>query len=232
MSMRRRRWALAVALAALAAAIPIRGTIAQQGGIQDDFNLLQMVHTDTPETNPAAGPPIPWDGNSPGLYRYNSRDCHNPNVPVNNISTNLVSYNSRYGRSPASTRSEPLEFRVVHGDAAEESRIQGSITLVVCKEPPNQGPATDPIPDAEKNKIFIHFTATAEEDSREEVHFRGPFHIVGGTGVYADMTGEGLIHGYFMCLQGQCGGENYRDGQYALTGFYNDPTPPPTTTDG
>lgn len=233
---RTRRLALGAALAALAAAFaafaalrPTEATSADPGTAQEDFELMQMVHTTEPATNPAAGPPIPWDGDSPGLYRYNSRDCRE-NAPVNNISTNLVSYNSRYGRSPASTRSQPFEIEVVHGNSAEESRLQGRITLIVCKEPPNQGSSTDAIPDAARNKVFIEFTAAAEEDSREEVHYEGPFHIVGGTGVYEDMKGGGRIHGYFMCLQGQCAGENYRDGQYSLTGFYNDPTPPPTAS--
>ena len=179
MTTTRRRWALVAALvavaagfAAYAAVLPTKARTAEPGTVQDDFELMQMVHTTEPATNPAAGPPIPSDGDSPGLYRYNSRDCRE-NAPVNNISTNLVSYNARYGRSTASTRSQPFEIQVVHGDSAEESRLQGKITLVVCKEPPNQGSAVDAIPDAARNKVFIEFTAAAEEDSREEVHYEG-----------------------------------------------------------
>ena len=189
MTLTTRRWALVAAIVALAAAFvafaalrATEATSADQGTIEDDFELMQMVHTTEPATNPAAGPPVPWDGDSPGRYRYNSRDCRE-NAPVNNISTNLVSYNSRYGRSPASTRSQPFEIEVAHGNSAPESRLQGRITLVVCKEPPNQGASVYVIPDASRNKVFIEFTAAAEEDSPEEVHYAGPFRSVGGTGV-------------------------------------------------
>ena len=152
MTTTRRRWALVAALvavaagfAAYAAVLPTKARTAEPGTVQDDFELMQMVHTTEPATNPAAGPPIPSDGDSPGLYRYNSRDCRE-NAPVNNISTNLVSYNSRYGRSPASTRSQPFEIQVVHGDSAEESRLQGRSPSSCARSPRTRDLPSTPSP--------------------------------------------------------------------------------------
>ena len=72
MTMTTRRWALAAAVLAVAAAFAAfaalrtsEATSAAGGTIEDDFELMQMVHTTEPATNPAAGPPVPWDGDSP-----------------------------------------------------------------------------------------------------------------------------------------------------------------------
>lgn len=224
--------AAAVALLVMALPGPSSGQSqqAQRGTIQDDFSLMLMVHTTFPP-DAGTGPPMPWDGESDGTYRYNSINCTG-NAPVNNIGTNLTTYNSRLpgSKSPASIRAHPFEFIATHGNSAPEVNLNGRLVLTVCQRRGGPGPPVPP--DATKEKIFFDFTATAEKESPEEVHFDGAFRIVGGTGVYKDITGSGRIHGYLFCFNHLdeappglfCGGIRYTDGQMTMTGHYNDPT--------
>ena len=198
--------------------------------LRGQFSLVNMVHTtayqghDLPDPNPR-----PWNGmTNGGPFRYFGIPCTGP-APVNNISTNLTTYNSRLpgGRSPASTRSHPFEF-VANGD-----RLHGNVTLTVCKRgggptgsPPGQN---DPIPDQDKEKIFISWQAKVESTTPEEVSYRGTFRINGGTGVYNDLRGGGEMAGYLFCFAPEgCAspsiGGRYRDGQYTMQGHYRDPT--------
>lgn len=225
------RVVVAVAALVLLAGQPAAGSHRRQA-VRGQFSLVAMVHTtqymgqDLPDPNPR-----PWNGmSSGGPFRYFGIPCTG-NAPVNNISTNLTTYNSRLpgSRSPASTRSHPFEF-VANGD-----RLDGILTLTVCKlgggqtgTPPGQN---DPIPDAEKDKVFFRWQARVESTVAEEVSFRGTFRIAGGTGVYNDLTGGGEMSGYLFCFAPQgCAspgiGGQYRDGQFTMQGNYRDPTTP------
>ncbi len=231
----KRRIGLLVVLAA--ALLPATHAVSQVGDnpspqppgtIQDDFSLMQMVHT----VPSHGGPPVPWDGESPGTFRYNSIPCEG-RAPVNNIASNLPSFNSRIpgSASPVPTRNHPFEFTVRQGATPNEILMDGRITLTVCSV--QRWPLNDPRPDPAKSKIFFEFTSTAEKESPEEVHFDGRFRITGGTDIYEGLTGEGRIHGYLFCFNavpaedvpagGFCGGTEYRDGQYTMTGWYNAP---------
>lgn len=71
--------------------------------------------------------------------------------------------------------------------------------------------------------------AVATRVTAEEVTFSGSFKLAGGTGRYADLTGEGTIAGYFFCFDPQGCAANqgrYRDMQLVLMGTYYDPTGP------
>ncbi len=201
-------------------------------GVQGTFSLVQMVHTTTyndGEVQSAA----PWNGeDTGGPFRYASIPCSG-NAPVNNISTDLTTYNSRLpgSRSPASTRSHPLEFNVVK--AGDTTRLEGKETLTVCKL--GGGRTTDDVADADRSKIFFDWQAEVLKTSPEEMSWTGTFTITGGTGEYADLTGSGIIGGYFFCFapEGCANLGEFRDGQFTMQGNYADPSvaelthPPP-----
>ncbi len=191
------------------------------------FSLIQMVHT-TNFNDGAVQSAAPWDGRSNGNFKYAGIPCTG-NAPVNNISTDLVTYNNRLAgsRAPASTRSHPLAFSATKG-ANGRFQLAGTDTLTVCHQKGGPTPNPDPTPDAQKSKIFFDWTAEAVMSSAEEMTWTGSFTITGGTGIYQDLTGSGSISGYFFCfaVEGCAGVGNYRDGQFTMSGIYSDPTPP------
>lgn len=176
-----------------------------------------MVHTPDWPNNADVKP---WDGKSSGDFVYRAIPCSG-NAPMNNISSNLPTYNSLIpgSRSPASTRSHPFRFTVRDG------KMNGNIQLTVCKLGP--GPTKDDLPDARRDRIVINFQADASWRSPEEAAFSGTFKIVEGSGRYQKLSGEGVIRGYFMCFDPKGCAEgnqgNLRDMQYVLEGKYSDP---------
>lgn len=210
---------VSVLLLADRSASPATAQQAPTAGVGGPFSLIQMAHTrDWPEATDVN----PWDGQSDGVFTYRGIPCAG-NAPVNNIASDLPTYNTRIpgSRVPASTRVHPLEF------IASNGAIRGRITLTVCNLV--GGATTDGIPDTERDKIFIEFEADSTRFTGEETTFEGSFRLVGGTGRYADLTGDGTIAGYFMCLDPLgCGaneGRN-RDMQFVMRGTYFDPTGP------
>ena len=186
--------------------------------VEGSFGLAAMVHTpDWPSNTDVA----PWDGTGSGEFVYRAIPCSG-NAPMNNISSNLPTYNALIpgSRSPASTRSHPFRFTVRDG------RMTGSIQLTVCKLAP--GPTQDAVSDASRSRINISFQADASRRAAEETVFSGTFRIVGGTGRYEKLTGEGTIRGYFMCFDPKgCAEGNkgyFRDMQYVLEGKFSDPS--------
>ncbi len=186
-------------------------------GAEGSFGLAAMVHTHNWPSNAEV---TPWDGRTDGRFTYRAIPCAG-NAPMNNIGTNLPTYNGLIpgSRSPASTRSHPFSFTVQGG------AMTGAIGLTVCQLRP--GPTTDGRADAERDRIDIAFTATAERRNGEETIFSGSFRITGGTGRYAQLTGAGTIRGYFMCFDPrgcEAGNEGrFRDMQYVLEGTFRDP---------
>lgn len=203
------------------------GTAVQQNeGLKGTFSLIAMVHTTQYQgqdlgTNDAE----PWDGKrrEGGPYVYASIPCTG-NAPVNNISTDLTTYSARVpnSRVPASTRNHPFRFDVVENKKGK-LRLKGDITLTVCHLQPGPRPSPDPVPDGEKDKIFVSFNNVRfKQTSGEEVRFFGPFKLRGGTGIYETLRGEGDIAGYFLCFapEGCTSLGEFRDGQYTLQGRY------------
>ena len=186
-------------------------------GVQGDFGLAAMVHTPNWPNNADVAP---WDGKSNGEFVYRAIPCSG-NAPMNNISSNLPTYNSLIpgSRSPASTRSHPFRFQSNNG------KLTGSINLTVCKL--GSGPTNDNLPDADRDSILINFQADSSQRTPEENVFSGSFTIVGGKGRYAKLKGEGKIRGYFMCFDPKgCAQGNQgllRDMQYVLEGTFSDP---------
>lgn len=226
---------IGVSLGALAALGAGAGAGADEGAkraqTQDEvrgrFQLIQMMHVGTAQFG-VLPRTAPWDGRSRGNFGYSGIPCTG-NAPVNNLGSNLPSYNGKVpgSRLPSSTRMQPLAFTVARrkGGGLE---MRALMTLVVCQLRPGPTADPDPIPDADKPRIFIAFRARFARESSESLTFRGRFKIRGGTQRYRDLTGRGTISGNLLCLGPQtCAqrGGRYYDGQVTLEGSYRDPTP-------
>lgn len=194
----------------------------REAGVAGDFSLMAMVHTTTYDDRGTMRETRPWDGSGGrGTYSYASIPCAG-GAPVNNISTNLTTYNGRLpgSRSPASTRNHPLRFTVEPG-----ARLHGTVALTACKLGP--GASTDGLPDSARDKVYLTWSGGYRQTSPEEVHWSGTFRLAGGTGVYRGITGRGTMAGYFFCFaaEGCSSLGEFRDGQYTMTGTYQDSTP-------
>lgn len=204
-------------------------TVKSAGGMKGHFSLVNMVHTTQYQGQDlGTNEPQPWTGTrqTGGPFVYAGIACSG-NAPVNNVSTDLTTYNTRLpgSRSPASTRSHPFKFRVVRNKHGQ-LRLRGRITFTVCQLKPGPTPTPDPVADAEKPKIYVGWNAKFKKRSAEEVSWWGSFRIRRGTGIYEDLTGSGEIAGYFFCFAPE-GCETlgeFRDGQYTMSGSYADPT--------
>ncbi len=205
-----------------------RARSAQDGGaVTGEFQLLAMVHsTDAQNENRLVA--SPWNGSAEGSFSYRSRPC-TANAPVNNLSSNLPSYNGRVSgsRLPSSTRILPLSFKVLR--TKKGTRVLGATAdIVVCQLTSGPTPNPDPVPDAQKPRIRIAFKVPFTRHTSESTSYGGSFRIVSGTGRYEDITGSGTIQGNFFCLGARrCaerGGAQF-DGQLTLQGTYRDPTP-------
>lgn len=192
------------------------------------FSLIMMVHT-----NASAGsfnvPTEPWNGElkDGALYTYRSIACTG-NAPVNNISSDLPSYNTRVagGRAPSSMRAHPLYMRLVKTKSGWV--IRGLIEFTVCHLKPGPTRTDDPVADSDKPKIRMRYTAQFARSTQESIRWQGTFKIVGGTQRYEDLQGSGSIAGYFFCFQPEgcaANGGDYADGQFVMHGTYRDPTP-------
>jgi hypothetical protein len=201
---------------------------AEQGEHDRVFNLIAMSHT-SPETVRGLEIEVettPWDGESTdGPFSYASAPC-NQDAPINNVSSNLPSFNTELenSRSPASTRLHPFEFDI---DEIEDGagEMSGTITVTVCHPRFGVTPDPDPVPDAEKDRIVFDFTATFEQPTVEETTYSGTFEVTDATGPYEGLQASGQIAGYLMCLgpepceqQGE-----FRDAQVVMIGTYEPP---------
>jgi hypothetical protein len=196
--------------------------------IRGSFSMIEMAHT-----TPYAGSgveeqqPNPWDGTAQGEgpYRYAAIPCSG-NAPVNNISGDLPTFNGLVegSRVPVSSRSHPLEFDVSQGDDGA-MQLEGTLELTVCQLRPGVTPDPDPVPDPEKDRIRIEWTAEAVEATAETVVWQGSLDIVGGTGPYEQLRGEGTIAGYFFCFapEGCAQLGEFRDVQFVMSGNYTVP---------
>lgn len=204
-------------LAGLLVTLSVASAPASWASAEGTFGLAAMVHTHDWPNNVDVKP---WDGSGGGEFVYRAIPCSG-NAPMNNISSNLPTYNSLIpgSRSPASTRSHPFRFTVRDG------KLTGTINLTVCKL--GSGPTRDEIADGNRDRIFVNFQADAIKRTGEETVFSGTFKIAGGTGRYQRLTGDGVIRGYFMCFDPKgCvegNGGKLRDMQYVMEGRFSDP---------
>ena len=220
---------LATAALALAAAAALPASANAQA-VAGNFSLVMMVHQQSLSAGGQLPGVRPWDGRARAgvRYAYRSIPCSG-NAPVNNLASDLPSYNGRVrgSRFPQSMRAHPLSFSLRRRRGRWE--MLGGIRFTVCKQAPGPTANPDPVPDESKPRIDVVFRATFRRYNAETLHWNGTFRLRGGTGRYADLTGSGAISGYFACFgERGCpgsGNSTFQDGQMTLQGTYRDRTP-------
>lgn len=194
--------------------------------LEGDFSVFAMVHTMDFGGPDGRVDPAPWDGSrgARGPFTYASKPC-NGDAPVNNVATDLPALGGAVpgSRVPASVRSHPLRFEVTQ--AGDVTALRGTISLTVCQLRSGSTGDDDPVPDHAKPHIEIGWSGQVSRLGPELVTWRGSFTILGGTGRYARLRGDGDIAGYFFCFDPQgCAPHGVlQDGQYAMIGRYRIP---------
>ena len=198
--------------------------------VSGHFSLIMMVHTTESTPNFRVPATVPWGGAKRigQSFSYRSIACTGA-APVNNISSDLPSYGTRVegSRAPSSMRAHPFRIRVRKARRGGWELV-GRIQFTVCQLKGGPTPDPDPVPDVQKPKINVRFTARFKRVNVENLHFKGRFTLEGGSQRYDGLTGSGEIAGYFFCFNPQgCAntGRKYRDGQFVMHGKYRDPTP-------
>ena len=223
-------WAVVPVAAALAAALLAAAATGKpaQRGVEGKFSLILMVHTLASDPQYSVPGTTPWNGQlrNGARYSYRSIPCTG-NAPVNNISSDLPSYNTRVAgsRVPSSLRGHPFSFQVRKTKGYWEMR--GRIVLTVCKLASGPTPNPDPIADQAKPKIYVNFRARIRRVTSEEIRWHGTFTLAGGTQRYEGLKGSGSIAGYFLCFAAEgCKAKGaFLDAQLVMHGDYSDPTP-------
>ncbi len=228
-----RRWnvltvfPLAAAVAAALLVAAATGKPAQRG-VEGKFSLILAVQTLASDPKASVPGTAPWSGQlrHGARYSYRSLPCMGSS-PVNDISSDLPSYNTRVAgsRVPSSLRGHPFSFRLWKAKGHWEMR--GRIVLTVCKLASGPTPNPDPIADRAKPKIYVNFRARLRRVTSEEIRWHGTFTLAGGTRRYAGLKGSGRIAGYFLCFAAEgCKAKGaFLDAQLVMHGDYSDLTP-------
>jgi len=189
-----------------------------------------MIHTQRSTESFSVANTNPWGGElvRGSVFSYRSIPCTGP-APVNNIASNLPTYNGMIpgSRAPSSMRAHPFSMQLVRSKR-RGWEMPGLITFTVCKLSGGPTAAPDPIPDEQKPKIFMRYRAKPVKVNGEVARFSGTVRIAGGTQRYQDLRGEGELSGYFFCFAPEgcvASGGKYQDGQMSIQGRYSDPTP-------
>lgn len=164
---------------------------AEQEGASGKFSLT--VHTHSSEfRGPGGAPllratdPLSFEMTEGESFSYASVECESP-APFNDVA---LDFSPDYPGLD-----DPLPVRhVVEGtivsidESGQTGEVEGTITTFLCEN----GEETD--------QIVFEFEGTFTRTSDNQVRFSGTFTIEGGTGRFADITGEGKITGEFTCL--------------------------------
>lgn len=154
-------------------------------------------------------------------FSYASVPC-STSVPFNN---RALEFNPDYPgiKDPASARF------ITEGEVTDVSRsgkqadVEGTITMFLCEN----GKEGDQIEFAYDAKLIVR--------SDNLAMVRGTFDIVGGTGRFADIDGQGSIHGQLTCLErvlARAGAESCADyGAFTDAVFFRGPTDDPSPED-
>ncbi len=190
---------LAVLLCTSAITVPVVAKKPESaGGGQDKASgaIDLTVHTHSSQFGGPGGAPLLLDPTTPlafpiseQTFSYSSVSCEDP-ARFNDVA---LEFNPDYPgiEDPAKVR------HIVEGAVTDVHRngriadVSGTLTTFLC-----EGPRLT----EEGDEIHFSFTGRLIQKSDNVAEFRGRFTIEGGTGRFADMTGQGSMHGRLTCL--------------------------------
>lgn len=170
--------------------------------------------------------PLPYGFEEGDSFSYASAGCET-DVPFND--TSLVFRGEGYPdvESPAPARY--ILSGTVTDVSGQGGTVEGTLEIIYCEGQDET---------LEGDRIFVDYQARFTQKSVNSLPLRGgSFEITGGTGRFADISGEGSFRGELTCLQGTL--ENaeddpqncaelgfFSDAAFDLRGSYQDPTVP------
>lgn len=180
-----------------------------QEGASGDISLTVHAHSSqfTDTLFPTSPLPFPVTEETSGTY--SSIPCSRP-APFNDTALDFTP-DFPGVEDPASVR-HFVEVTLTP-TKANQGTVDGEITTILCLDG-----------EESKNRIFFSFEGTYKQaDGRLRID--GSFEITGGTGIFADITGEGTISGEITCFNVRCAERGvYSDLAFALEGTFSDPT--------
>ncbi len=91
--------------------------------------------------------------------------------------------------------------------------VEGSLTIIYCEEGRAEDAAVDPATNPiEGDRIFVEYQAKFTMKSLNSLPLRGTFEITGGTGRFADISGQGSFKGELTCLPGTLDNDTVPEG--------------------
>jgi hypothetical protein len=203
-----------VVVAVLAALITVTPAAAKppadDGGASGNIDLTVHAHSSqfTDTLFPTSPLPFPVTEESTGTY--SSIPCSQP-APFNDTALDFTPDHPGV-EDPASVRH--FVEATLTPTQGSQGTVEGEITTILCLDGQES-----------EHRLFFGFEGTYKQTG-EQVRFTGTFEIVGGTGIFEDITGAGTITGTFSCL----GDRDCRDlgllpdTVFALRGTYSDLT--------
>jgi hypothetical protein len=208
-----RKKSLFVALVVLASIATMGPAVAKpptsDGGASGNISLTVHAHSSqfTDTLFPTSPLPFPVTEQSSGTY--SSIPCSRP-APFNDTA---LDFTPDYPgiEDPASVR-HFVEVTLTP-TKGNQGTVEGEITTILCLDGQESG-----------NRIFFSFEGTYKQ-AGGAIRVDGTFEITGGTGIFADITGEGTISGEITCFNVRCAQRGvYSDLAFALQGTFSDPS--------
>jgi hypothetical protein len=135
-------------------------------------------------------------------FTYSTITCTSPFPPWNNVGLHFAPDYPGLA-DPASVRHEVQGSVVAAAPNGKRVVVDGTITSYLCES----GVRTDQIVTsfhgvlAPTTASSVTLAGNGPVPTTGGLEIKGGFHIVGGTGRFADMTGGGTITGQFTCLR-------------------------------
>lgn len=221
---------LAALLAASAMAVPVgaKQSDSSRGGKDKASGGIDLtVHTHTSGLGGPGGAPLLTETDPLSFpvqeetFSYASVPCSTP-APFND---RALEFNPDYPGidDPASARF------ITEGEVTDVSKsgkkadVEGTITMFLCEN------------GAEGDQIVFAYDAKLLVRSDNLAAVRGTFDIVSGTGRFAEIDGQGSLHGRLTCLErvlARAGAESCADyGAFTDAVFFRGPTDDPSPED-
>ena len=241
-----KRWSLVLTLALITSLFTMAPASAQQrsknqqDGLRGGFAVQEGRAHSSQFNTPSGLPtlfettPLEFDFEEGDQFSYSSAACE---FRLRFNDTSLIFRGQGFPGVPSpGPAAYFLEGTISETNASDDrGTVEGTLTIIRCAEAGDGGQA-----ELEAGRIFVDFEAQITSKSANELRLRGgTFQITGGTGIFADISGQGSFKGELTCLPGTLDNETvpegvdncaelgvFSDAAFNLRGSFEDPTVP------